>query len=57
MITKEEEKIDIASDNYKIAFNSDNIKFQKLDEWLEKESKIFVKEIVPDNKNYKKYKR
>ena len=53
MITKEEEKIDIASDNYKIAFNSNNIKFQELNEWLEK-SKTFVKEIVPDNKNYKK---
>lgn len=57
MITKKEEKIDVASNNYKIAINSNIIKFQKLDEWLEKESKIFVKETVPDTKTYKKYKR
>lgn len=54
---KPQEKIDIACNNYKLAFNSNTPKFQKLDEWLEKESKIFIEETTTKSKTYKKYQR
>lgn len=57
MDTRLEDKIDTACQNYKIAFNSHDIKFQKLDDWLETESEIFIKETKTANKTYKKYQR
>jgi len=41
---KIKDKIDTACDNFKVAYNSNNQKFNKLDDWLEKESNIFVGE-------------
>lgn len=50
-------KIDEACKKYKIVQKSKNVKFIKLDEWLDKESDIFVNEIR-NNKNYfLRYKR
>lgn len=57
MDTSLEDKIDTACNNYKIAFNSHNTKFQKLDDWLETESKIFVSEAKDLATTYLKYKR
>lgn len=49
------DKIENACQNFKIAKNSCNPKFQKLDEWLDKESSIFVLETKNEIKKYKKY--
>lgn len=57
MYTEVEDKIDIACENYKKAYESDNIKFNKLDNWLEKESNIFLEETHLKHKNYKKFSR
>jgi mRNA-degrading endonuclease toxin of MazEF toxin-antitoxin module len=56
MVTNVKDKIDNACDNFKKVINSNNPKFNKLDNWLEKESNIFVQEIQPSyTKKYYKY--
>ncbi len=57
MITKEKNKIDKAFKNFNLVYNSGNIKFSTLDNWLEKESNIFVNEINYTTSFYKKFKR
>lgn len=54
---KTNDKIDIACKNYKMAHVSNNIKFNKLDDWLYKESEFFINEISNIKGTYKKYKR
>lgn len=51
-------KIDNACKKYKQVHKSNNIKFNKLDQWLDKESDIFIKETNnTKNATYKKLKR
>lgn len=58
MITKEKEKIDLAFENYDIIIKKSKGKFATLDDWLLKESNIFLKETNSSKKNiYLKYKR
>ena len=56
---KIKDKIDVACNNFKEVYHSDNPKFSKLDEWLEKESNVFVEEITPaiHRNTYFKYQR
>ena len=55
-ITKDK-LIDFACKKYKMVLNSKNTKFSKLDEWLDKESDIFVEETKTHSKTFLKYKR
>lgn len=57
MITKKEEKIDVACEKFKKVQKSNYPKYLKLDEWLEKESNIFEDETEETSYNYLKYKR
>jgi mRNA-degrading endonuclease toxin of MazEF toxin-antitoxin module len=50
-------KIDCACKKYKKIHQSGYIKFDKLDDWLDKESTIFENEITNDKKTFKKLKR
>ncbi len=60
-ITKKEikeDKLEIAFKNFKKIKNSKNPKFEKLDNWLETESKVYLGESrITKQKNYFKYKR
>ena len=47
-------KIDIACNNFKKVHISGDPKFNKLDEWLEKESNIFQNELIHSGKTFKK---
>lgn len=58
MTTKvKEDLIDIACKNYKKVNNSKKRKFNKLDEWLNKESSIFIQETKENGELFLKYKR
>ena len=50
-------KIDIACNTFKKVHKSGFEKFNKLDEWLEKESNIFQNELIPNEKTFKKLAR
>ncbi len=50
-------KIDIACNRYKLIKNSLHPKFCTIDEWLDKESKIFESELSSKPRTYKKLKR
>ena len=54
---KKEDKIDEACKRYKKVHQSNQIKFKKLDNWLDKESKMFENEINIDKKTFKKFER
>ena len=56
-ITTKTNKIDIACNNFKQVHQSNKIKFKTLDDWLNKESNIFLKEVNSKNKTFKKYLR
>lgn len=51
------EKIDNACIKYKEVNKSDHIKFNKLGDWLDKESSIYKKETFISNKTFKKLHR
>ena len=51
------DKIDIACNKYKEVNKTGYIKFDKLGDWLKKESNIFEKEVSQIQKTYKKLKR
>ncbi len=58
MILTTKDKLKLASTKYECVINSNNIKFNKLDDWLLKESDIFLKETVkPKNKTYHQFRR
>lgn len=48
------EKIDNACDKYKEVNKSNYVKFNKLGDWLDKESTIYKKEVLKSQKNFKK---
>ena len=50
-------KIDTSCKNYKSVYKSSCLKFNKLGNWLEKESSIFKKETTNNNKLYPNFKR
>lgn len=51
------DKIEFACVKYKLINTEDNKKFQKLDQWLEKESNIFTEETFSFHENYPNFKR
>lgn len=53
----EQNKFDIAINNFKKVKNSSNPKFEKIDNWLEKESILYKAETKNKNKTYIKLKR
>lgn len=54
---KQIERIDTACLRYKEVNKSNHIKFNKLGDWLDKESMIFKKETIINNKTFKKLHR
>lgn len=54
---KQIEKIDIACNRYKEVNNSNHTKFNKLEDWLNKESIIYKKETSINKKTFKKLHR
>ena len=54
---EEKKKIEIACERYKRIHKSGFKKFEKLDEWLNKESLLFENEITKIKKTYHKFKR
>lgn len=54
---KQIERIDTACLRYKEVNKSNHIKFNKLGDWLDKESMIFKKETIINNKTFKKLRR
>lgn len=54
---KQIERIDTACLRYKEVNKSNHIKFNKLEDWLDKESMIFKKETIINNKTFKKLHR
>lgn len=50
-------KIDKACETFKLVKNSNITKFNKLDDWLIKESNIFLDETKPKCTNYLRYKK
>ena len=53
----ESDKINIACERYKRIYETKQQKFIKLDEWLDKESNIFEKELRKEKVNFPKFKR
>lgn len=55
---KTNDKLDKAFNNFKILKNSEDTKFSTIDNWLEKESNMFLKELAKkESKNFYNFKR
>ena len=50
-------KIDVACNNFKKVHKSGIKKFDTLDEWLEKESHLYLNETTVKKQTFKKFKR